>query len=615
MDSDGHTALYYAVKYKKTGEVIKLLKSKGACLNIFDAISLEDVNEVKQALDRDPKSVNKAISNGETPIFFAIAYKNQEIMKLLISRGARMNDRIGKERWTPIQYAVSKYADTEVIKLMLSEGANVYVSDSEGNSLLSFTMNQNGYEQAKLVYLKGIKIDYRGPDAYRLLCLAAENGDNRIVRLLISRGVNVNSRHYKEYGSTPLFEAVTSGKPETVKTLLKAGANPDLYNRYWGTPMHGIVYYNSEKKLQPEKAYKIADLLIKSGAGTNTRNKDGETPLHNLNRYPEIIELLIKHGADIRGKDNKGALPIHHAAGWGKGESIKIYLDMGIDINVRDSEGRTPLHYAIQEENNKSTLFLIEKGADMDAQDKYGFLTRWEESSGRKWDKENRQKHGDAPIFYAFECKNREMIRTLIERGAKPDITNHVGATPMTLAAAAGYKDILNLLINKRVKIDTENNYPLHRAVNNGHTGSVEILLKNGADVNRKNENGQTPLHIITSCYGTAWINRFDIIDILMKNGAEINKRDAKGNTPLYYAVETGDIKLVDTLLSYGASVHTLCSNGTTPLMFALKSGKYDIAKKMMKRDWTLKGFILAVLVLLLSVFGFMWWKKRKRGK
>lgn len=615
-DKYGRTPLYYAVKDNKKA-LADLLVERGARYNIFDAVSIEDIRTINKILDRNPNSVNDENDEGETPLYGALETGNHNIVKLLLFRGAKVNVRTKIHQWTPIQYELFLRSDAKNLELLIAWGANVneeYGKDSFRESLFSHALKNDNYEQAKLLYLKGAKLIIPSYSAYKLLCMAAGKGDNKLIKHLISRGVDVNGKSYEEHNTTPLRESVLTGKLETAKILIKSGAYPNARDSDGKNSLHYIGFYDGYIKLTPDTAYKLAEMLISSGTEVNMRDYSNGTPLHKLNRYPEIVKLLIKYGADIRAKDNKGTFPIHYSAGWGKVESTKIYLDMGIDINVRDSEGRTPLHYAIHEENDENTRFLLEKGADINAQDKYGFLTRWEELNGRKWDKENRQNHGDTPIFYAFECENKEMIRILIEKGAKPDISNHVGATPMTLAADAGYEDILMLLINNGVKIDTEKNYPLHRAIIKGHTGAVEILLKNGADVNRINEKGQTPLNIVTSNYSTPWSKRFDIIDILMKNGADINKRDAYDNTSLYYAVETGDDKLVDTLLSYGANIHTVCAAGETPLTLAVKMGRYDIAKQMMKRDWTVKGFVLAILIVFLSIYGYVWWKRRRRG-
>lgn len=67
-----------------------------------------------------------------------------------------------------------------------------------------------------------------------------------------------------------------------------------------------------------------------------------------------------------------------------------------------------------------------------------------------------------------------------------------------------------------------------------GNVVFAESLIKNGADVNAKNEYGETPLHLAAS-------NEYDnMVEFLIKNGADINAKTERGNTPLQYAARGG---------------------------------------------------------------------------
>jgi ankyrin repeat protein len=80
--------------------------------------------------------------------------------------------------------------------------------------------------------------------------------------------------------------------------------------------------------------------------------------------------------------------------------------------------------------------------------------------------------------------------------------------------------------------------------------GKKEILelIEKGHDINEAIEtNGDTPLHI-----ASRW-SMFYIVKLLLDKGADVNKKDLSGHSPLYYAAKTDDDDIVRLLLSYGA--------------------------------------------------------------
>ncbi len=152
--------------------------------------------------------------------------------------------------------------------------------------------------------------------------------------------------------------------------------------------------------------------------------------------------------------------------------------------------------------------------------------------------------------------------------------------------------------------------YPLHEAVEIGDGDEVEALINSGADVNAKNNQGWTPLHIVLDK---------DIAAILVANGADVNAKDKYGWTPLHAAVGTehgrlkveglglsADVKAKilakdsarrKTLLCFfiekGADVNAKDDDGSTPLHKAASAGhKEDVewlianGANLNLRDW-----------------------------
>ena len=70
----------------------------------------------------------------------------------------------------------------------------------------------------------------------------------------------------------------------------------------------------------------------------------------------------------------------------------------------------------------------------------------------------------------------------------------------------------------------------LHIACKNGHTDAVQLLLDGGAEVDRANKDGSTPL--IIACFN----GHVDAARLLLDKGADINRANNQGTTPLAIA-------------------------------------------------------------------------------
>ena len=150
-----------------------------------------------------------------------------------------------------------------------------------------------------------------------------------------------------------------------------------------------------------------------------------------------------------------------------------------------------------------------------------------------------RDNKGNSTLFFAIKTKDVESIENLIALGADVNERDDRGQTPLHYASGYG-------ILNKVVK----------------------ALLKAGAKVNATDKNGNTPLHI-TSLYGS---DNLDVVDFLIENGADVN-----GNTPLHWAVAFQRIDKVKLLLESGADVNIQNNNGETVLDLAILYDKKDV--------------------------------------
>ncbi|GFR13618.1 ankyrin repeat-containing protein [Trichonephila clavata] len=82
------------------------------------------------------------------------------------------------------------------------------------------------------------------------------------------------------------------------------------------------------------------------------------------------VDLLLKAGADPSIKNDRGQTPLHYAVtGY---DSIVSLIEAGVHPDIQDIEGRAALHYAAGISCGEAIELLVEKGAKRDILDKQG---------------------------------------------------------------------------------------------------------------------------------------------------------------------------------------------------------------------------------------------------
>lgn len=141
---------------------------------------------------------------------------------------------------------------------------------------------------------------------------AATDGDIEQVKLLISKGADVNAED--EEKKTPLHYAAQTGKKEVVQLIVEAGADVNAMGNNDWPPLCIAAGSNH---------IDVAEYLIAHGADVNPDN--GWTPLQQApySSRVEMVELLIAKGADI----NAGEwTALHGAAGQGRRDIAELLI-------------------------------------------------------------------------------------------------------------------------------------------------------------------------------------------------------------------------------------------------------------------------------------------------
>jgi uncharacterized protein len=113
----------------------------------------------------------------------------------------------------------------------------------------------------------------------------------------------------------------------------------------------------------------------------------------------------------------------------------------------------------------------------------------------------------------------------------------------------------------------------LLRAVESGQTARVQELLRQGANLQVRDREGNTALAI------AAYYDRAEIAEALLARGADPNVRGLNGLTPLMRAAENGNVDVARVLLKYGAKVNAQGLTGETALSLATGELRKPVAE------------------------------------
>jgi ankyrin repeat protein len=347
--------------------------------------------EVADLLIRARANVNAANDYGATALSVACASGNIAMIELLLDANADPNAALLSGE-TPLMTAVDK-GNIDAARALLRHGADVNLKESRGGQTALMWAVANKYPDiVKLLVEHGADVRARSNGNFTPLLFAAQQGDVESGRALLQAGADVNESRSKDRLTT-LMVAVASGHKEFAVFLLAEGANPGLMAESGFTALH---YAASD-----EKGVELVKALLDRGANPNARTTrdsrqnttsgvslKGATPLFlaaSLGNL-ETVRALIAGGADPSITTDDRTAPLHVAT-WGGDpyfrdwtdaekknlfEITKLLVGLGTDVNSAGEHGWTALHGAAYKGVDSVVQFLVEKGAKMEVFDEYG---------------------------------------------------------------------------------------------------------------------------------------------------------------------------------------------------------------------------------------------------
>ncbi|CAJ1076289.1 ankyrin repeat and SOCS box protein 16 [Xyrichtys novacula] len=204
------------------------------------------------------------------------------------------------------------------------------------------------------------------------LRLAAGRGHTGCVEELLFRGAEVNA---DPGGSTALHDACVGGHSACVQLLLSHGADPEVLSADGSAPLHLCTSAQS---------FQCAELLLNAGAEVSVRMRELRlTPLHLAARrgLEEHVELFLSHGADVLATNQEGETPLNAACSGAERPSeagrylrvIQNLLGAGADPRTAGRKQHTPLHNACSNCCPRIVEILLQHGAKADVANCAGY--------------------------------------------------------------------------------------------------------------------------------------------------------------------------------------------------------------------------------------------------
>lgn len=436
--------------------------------------------------------------------------------------------KANKYNFDAVVYAILEKVSLKTLKHIQSKNGNdVNKLTHDGRTYVFWAAYKGNLAFMEYLLNKGAKTDLTDDKGYTILNFAAATGqqDTKVYDFCLENGANLE----------------TDLTPKTANALLLSAPY--------------------------DKDFALINYFTSKGLDINSIDADGNGIFNYVAKTGNIdlLKKLIEKG--IKGTDNAFLFAAYGTRRKPNTLDFYKYLE-SVDLNPKNAsiKGETPLHVlAARRENLELIKYFIEKGLDVNTLDH----------------------NGNSPFINAAKRNNLETIALLFKQLKDVNQLNKKGESALALAVANNTSEVVRFLIVNKADVTVldanKNNLTAYliasfSAKKEGvFKQKLEILSKNGLDITKIQENGNTLYHLALAKKNS------NILKLLKQYKIDVNAKNNEGNTALHLAaLQAKNIEVLKYLISIGAKKNITTDFGETAYDLAseneiLKTQKIDL--------------------------------------
>lgn len=588
---------------KKFLFLLFLISGTAYSQQIFKYIENKDLAGIQTILSENPEPVNSVNNEMESPLMIACKLKQKDIAELLLKYKPNVlhttNNKTGlihyiktldclklfngqidlesrNNKGESVLHTSAGDGDSDLLEYLL-DSVKLFINETDnfGNTPLINCCKSGNPKNAKILIKKGATLNVFNNEGISPLIAASLNNNLTIIDLLIKNGAQINLSMIEansELRGTALFFAVKHNSDlEVIDFLLKNGANPNIKDKE-GTTALMFACSNS--------SVFAAQLLLKYGAKAGTKDILGKTVLdYSSDKMKEFMKMVIAEEQKIKSLIDEKSKKLSEEIKslqyiYPESFLISAILENRTDVIpiLVSNENTLPqfawfsstaLQIAIEEnkpdiaknliENYKNTLNIVN--------------SFWE-----------------TPLKSACKNQNLELVKLLLEAGAKTDIKEDPEWSAIMPAANKANIELIKLLIENKAdvnhRLSPRSGSPLNVlsfAAESGDTNTVDFLLENGACLNCM-DSSWTPL-MSASAKGD-----INMADFLLRKGIDLNSEVFPEGTAIKFAIQKNNLEMVKFLIEKGADINIGNKNYWSPLHLSIINENMEMTKLLVNR-------------------------------